>query len=318
LRARVSWLLLRKRNEPRNSQNFSQPSNQIKIMHMEANQNLESQIESILFVASKPVATSAFAKICNAETSDVETALRSLRETKKKAELYCWNQTARGRLPQTREHGERENISEHRTPGAPHGRHRGDARDHCLPPANLKAEIEAIRGVNCQYSIRTLLIRGLIARSADQNDGRQVLYQTTHEFLEHMGLSGVKDLPDFDELVAKISLPEKPLPLRLSQQSCPNSASYVTEFTGHHADTLCRLRGEDQAAHYFFCLGRNCAARSSTKPPDSTMSSGSSTFTSEAIACQCTLQLAQTLPCCASPRFYQLQVVQKTFHYPIP
>jgi segregation and condensation protein B len=71
-----------------------------------------------------------------------------------------------------------------------------------------KAEIEAIRGVNCQYSIRTLLIRGLIARIADQNDGRQVLYQTTHEFLEHMGLSSVKDLPDFDTLVAKITLAE--------------------------------------------------------------------------------------------------------------
>ncbi len=69
-----------------------------------------------------------------------------------------------------------------------------------------KVEIEAIRGVNCQYSLRTLLIRGLISRTADQSDGRQVLYQTTHEFMKHMGLRSVKDLPDFDTLVAKVTL----------------------------------------------------------------------------------------------------------------
>ena len=73
-----------------------------------------------------------------------------------------------------------------------------------------KAEIEAIRGVNSQYSLRALLMRGLIEKVPNPNDARGYLYQVTTEFLQHMGITSVADLPDFQELVAKIQLPETP------------------------------------------------------------------------------------------------------------
>ena len=73
-----------------------------------------------------------------------------------------------------------------------------------------KAEIEAIRGVNSQYSLRSLLMRGLIEKIPNPNDARGSMYQVTTEFLQHMGISSVDDLPDFDELVSKIKLPETP------------------------------------------------------------------------------------------------------------
>ncbi len=71
-----------------------------------------------------------------------------------------------------------------------------------------KAEIENIRGVNSQYSIRHLLIRGLIEKIQSPSDKRMQLYKTTLEFMQHLGLKDMKDLPDFEELTKNIELPQ--------------------------------------------------------------------------------------------------------------
>jgi segregation and condensation protein B len=70
-----------------------------------------------------------------------------------------------------------------------------------------KPEIEAIRGVNADYVLRTLLERGLVTivgRAA--TPGRPLLYGTTMEFLKHFGLNDLSELPkprEIDELLAE-------------------------------------------------------------------------------------------------------------------
>jgi segregation and condensation protein B len=70
-----------------------------------------------------------------------------------------------------------------------------------------KPEIEAIRGVNADYVLRTLLERGLVTivgRAA--TPGRPLLYGTTMEFLRHFGLNDLSELPkprEIDELLAE-------------------------------------------------------------------------------------------------------------------
>ncbi len=71
-----------------------------------------------------------------------------------------------------------------------------------------KAEIENIRGVNSQYSLRHLLIRGLIEKIPSPSDKRMQLYKTTLEFMQHMGIKDMTDLPDFEELTKNIELPQ--------------------------------------------------------------------------------------------------------------
>ncbi|OGE80088.1 MAG: SMC-Scp complex subunit ScpB [Candidatus Doudnabacteria bacterium RIFCSPHIGHO2_01_FULL_45_18] len=71
-----------------------------------------------------------------------------------------------------------------------------------------KAEIENIRGVNSQYSLRHLLIRGLIEKVQSANDKRMQLYKTTLEFMQHLGIKDMKDLPNFEELTKNITLPQ--------------------------------------------------------------------------------------------------------------
>ena len=70
-----------------------------------------------------------------------------------------------------------------------------------------KAEIENIRGVNSQYTLRHLLIRGLIEKIQSPSDRRMQLYKTTLEFMQHLGIKDMKDLPDFEELTKSIELP---------------------------------------------------------------------------------------------------------------
>jgi len=68
-----------------------------------------------------------------------------------------------------------------------------------------KPELEAIRGVNADYVLRSLLERGLVSivgRAA--TPGRPLLYGTTKEFLKHFGLNDVSELPkprEIDELM---------------------------------------------------------------------------------------------------------------------
>ncbi len=71
-----------------------------------------------------------------------------------------------------------------------------------------KAEIENIRGVNSQYTIRHLLIRGLIEKTGSTTDKRVQLYRPTLEFMQHLGLKDMKDLPDFDEITKNIQMPQ--------------------------------------------------------------------------------------------------------------
>lgn len=65
----------------------------------------------------------------------------------------------------------------------------------------IRAEIEAIRGVNVDSMIHTLLQRRLIKISGRKDvPGHPFLYRTTKHFLQHFGLRSLAELPKIDEL----------------------------------------------------------------------------------------------------------------------
>ena len=67
-----------------------------------------------------------------------------------------------------------------------------------------RAEIEAIRGVNCDGVLRTLLAKGLIEEvGRAEGPGRPILYGTTMLFLQHFGLRSLADLPPLDGVAAE-------------------------------------------------------------------------------------------------------------------
>ncbi len=59
-----------------------------------------------------------------------------------------------------------------------------------------KGEVEQVRGVKCDYSIQSLLQKGLIKEVGRKEAlGRPILYATTDQFLEHFGISDIRELP---------------------------------------------------------------------------------------------------------------------------
>lgn len=74
-----------------------------------------------------------------------------------------------------------------------------------------KGDLAAVRGVNSESVVRTLLEKGLIAiRGRDEGMGRPLLFGTTAAFLEAFGLQGLKDLPKLKEIEEIMGAKESP------------------------------------------------------------------------------------------------------------
>ncbi|MBV9093566.1 MAG: SMC-Scp complex subunit ScpB [Streptosporangiaceae bacterium] len=59
-----------------------------------------------------------------------------------------------------------------------------------------RARVSAVRGVNCDGVLRTLVLRGLVADAGTDAETGAILYRTTSYFLERLGLPSLDDLPD--------------------------------------------------------------------------------------------------------------------------
>lgn len=65
----------------------------------------------------------------------------------------------------------------------------------------VKAEIDKIRGVQSDGTLKTLLERNLIEiKGREKTPGRPLLYQTTEKFLCFFGINDLKELPQLEEL----------------------------------------------------------------------------------------------------------------------
>jgi segregation and condensation protein B len=172
-------------------------------------QHIKSVLESLLFVAGKPLTLKDFSKFLALPEETISPLLLTLIEERKTSGVVVL-ESSEGFQMSTNPSNSTQvknflnaDLREKLT----------DATVEVLgiiayrQPIS-KAEIEAIRGVNSQYSLRTLLIRGLIEKTPNPQDSRSSLYQTTTEFLQHMGINSVNDLPEFEQLVAQIKLPE--------------------------------------------------------------------------------------------------------------
>jgi segregation and condensation protein B len=71
-----------------------------------------------------------------------------------------------------------------------------------------KGEVEAIRGVNSDYSIQKLLEKELIVISGRNEDlpGKPLVYSTSRSFMDYFGISSTDDLPKIKEVLAEQSV----------------------------------------------------------------------------------------------------------------
>jgi segregation and condensation protein B len=171
---------------------------------------LRSIIESILFVAGRPVETAALARIAGADQAAVLEAVEALAEDYRERGLRIQRNGAAVQLvtaPESAPYvqaffGVDENQRLTKTVLAV-------LTVIAYKQPITKGQIEKILGRSADYSIETLKARDLITEvGRASGPGRPYLYGTTFRFLEHFGLERPEDLPPLPELEAAEADPE--------------------------------------------------------------------------------------------------------------
>ena len=164
----------------------------------------EAALEALLFVAERPLSRREIAQLAGTDRETVDARLGDLEVS------------LQGRGTRLVVDGDRVELATAPDGGALVARYVG-ADAIRLSPASLetlaivayrqpvtKSAIERIRGVDSDYTVRTLLHRRLVVELGRSDaPGRPFLYGTGFEFLERFGLTSLEELPPLDVDVAR-------------------------------------------------------------------------------------------------------------------
>jgi segregation and condensation protein B len=164
-------------------------------------QKLKSVIESLLFVSGEPVKAQKLAKICQIPKNEVEEILSELeKEYQENRGLRILSKENSYQLASSPENAQFVNqlVS---------GELNADLSKSSIETLSIvayqgpitRAQIEAIRGVNSSYVLRSLLMRGLVERK-ETSDIRGYIYEISFDFLKYLGIQKSSELPDWEAL----------------------------------------------------------------------------------------------------------------------
>jgi segregation and condensation protein B len=159
--------------------------------------SVAAQLEAVLFVAAEPAGIAELAKALEIAPDAVEAGLTALEEQLTPRGLRLQRHGARVQLTTAPElAGKVETFL-----GL-------EARTHLTRSALetlaivaynqplTRPQIDSVRGVNSDSMLKSLLYKGLISElGRTQGPGRPILYGTTPEFLQYLGLNSIADLP---------------------------------------------------------------------------------------------------------------------------
>lgn len=166
-------------------------------------EKLKSAIESILFISGEPVSVAKIAKVTEAPIAEVENALMVLQNEyadsqrgivilKKEQEVQMATDPENASIVDRLVKSEiQENLSRAGLEVLSIIAYRGPI---------TRVEVEAIRGVNCSYTVRSLMMRGLLERIENPSDNRGYLYKISFDFLKKLGIDSIEKLPDYETL----------------------------------------------------------------------------------------------------------------------
>lgn len=171
-------------------------------------ENLSNIIESILFVAGNPVPIECIAEKLGVSEKDIKDAAKNLQtrySEKSGLRLLMFNKKLQ--LSSNPEY--KDYVSSVLNPI----KEREFTRTILECSAIIaykqpitKGELEALRGLNCDYAIHTLLELKMIEPVGRKDAvGRPILYATTDNFLKRFRLNSIEDLPDYDTLMENIA-----------------------------------------------------------------------------------------------------------------
>lgn len=170
--------------------------------------NLKSRIEALLFVSAKAVSAKELADVLEAKEDEVKDILNALVEELSSAErgFRLLESAKKYQLASAPEHSDlvakflKKEVS-------------GELSRPSLEALTViayrgpisKLDLDRIRGVNCSLILRNLLIRGLIEETVD-NEKKETYYSVSMDFVRHLGVNRVTELPDYEKLSSDDSL----------------------------------------------------------------------------------------------------------------
>lgn len=187
--------------------------------------SLKTKIESLLFVALKPLSNQKIAELLAAEKEEVGRTLNELKDELNKNErgIQLMQLGTKFQLSTAPSNAKiiRDYLQDEQT---------GELTRPALETLTIiayrgpitKADLDVIRGVNCALILRHLMIKGLIESTEDKAKMTHY-YQVTFDFLKFLGLSELKELPDFeklnqDENLQKLLHPGLPAPVAQGEE----------------------------------------------------------------------------------------------------
>jgi segregation and condensation protein B len=164
--------------------------------------SLDSKIESLLFIAGKPVSFKKISELTGQEVTVVKEAVERMKQ-KYNQEDYGLRILQEGNEIQMSTNPSnssliKEYVKDEMT---------GELTRPSLEALTIiayrgpitKLELEQIRGVNCSLILRNLLLRGLIKEEMDEARAQNV-FSITFDFLRFLGINETKELPDYEKL----------------------------------------------------------------------------------------------------------------------
>jgi len=163
---------------------------------------IRQQIESILFLSNKSLSLKKLAELTERSKTEIETVLETLKKE--------YNESGRGvRIMFNDDHVQMATAPESASVVEKFLKEEltGEMTRPQLETLTIiayrgpitKMELEQIRGVNCSLILRNLFIRGLIESRMERKIGANV-YEVTLDFVRYLGLTNVKELPDYENL----------------------------------------------------------------------------------------------------------------------
>lgn len=161
--------------------------------------SLVDSLEALLFASDAPVPLEALARACEVNLGQASQALELLKERLEGTALDLVEIAGGWQLCTRAEHAERiANFLKPQRQRLSRSLLEALAVVAYRQPLTL-AEIEAVRGVQSDYSVRALLERRLVREvGRKQAPGRPVLYGTTQQFLHQFNLKSLDELPTLD------------------------------------------------------------------------------------------------------------------------
>ncbi len=186
---------------------------------------LQAKLEALLFYFGEPISIARAAGVLGVPEEECRLAVRAFRDVlagdANRGLMLLENGDSLQLVtkPETRVVGEKiiqEEFREELTPAA-------------LETLSLvaylgpvpRSTIDFIRGVNSSFTVRNLVMRGLIERDERNDKGGAYRYRASNAFLEHVGLPSVEVLPDrekYQEIFSRFTQGEsaEPIPPHIS------------------------------------------------------------------------------------------------------